>query len=175
MNAQRPVSITQGTLAIKPARVDLRSFGALPAKLGDLLPHEADGSVEMNLLTLSTSAQSIGRFQGSSASDWSIASTFSDDSTLKRKEQTSILLESAQMSGIALSVGVVWWASRVTGVIGSLLASVPAWRHLDPLPVVGRDEAEEEGWEEQAAVEYADELAISMVLDGSSEGTSITS
>lgn len=66
----------------------------------------------------------------------------------------------------SLSVGVAWWASRVTGVIGSLLASMPAWRQLDPLPVVGRGEEEEGEQDEQNEEQYADELAISMVLDG---------
>lgn len=66
-----------------------------------------------------------------------------------------------------MSVGVVWWASRVTGLIGSLLASMPAWRHLDPLPIVGKDEdKDEENWYEPEDSEAdADELAISMVLD----------
>jgi hypothetical protein len=46
---------------------------------------------------------------------------------------------------------------------------VPAWRHLDPLPVVGQDEAlDEADWNEDPndLDADADELAISMVLDG---------
>ena len=83
------------------------------------------------------------RFDGSSQADWSITSAFSDDTTLKHKEQMSVLLDSAQMGGVALSVGVVWWASRVTGVIGSLLASLPAW-----LPETGRrDNWQTTAWE----------------------------
>ncbi|MES2090261.1 MAG: tandem-95 repeat protein, partial [Pseudomonadota bacterium] len=42
-----------------------------------------------------------------------------------------------QMSGTALSVGTVWWAARVSGLIASLMISTPAWRSLDPLPVLG--------------------------------------
>ena len=56
----------------------------------------------------------------------------------------------------------------MTGVVGSLLASVPAWRHLDPLPVLGRDsDAQESEWDEEASDldAEADELAISMFLD----------
>jgi hypothetical protein len=75
-------------------------------------------------------------------------------------------METVEMGGIALSVGVVWWASRVGGLIGSLLASMPAWRHLDPLPIVGRDEEEEQWHERQDADADADELAVSMVLEG---------
>jgi hypothetical protein len=32
---------------------------------------------------------------------------------------------------------------RAAGLIASLLASAPAWRHLDPLPVLGHDEEDE--------------------------------
>ena len=49
-----------------------------------------------------------------------------------------------KLGGMALSVGVVWWASRISGLLGSLLASAPAWRHIDPLPVVGRDDDDDE-------------------------------
>jgi hypothetical protein len=33
-------------------------------------------------------------------------------------------------------------------LVASLLASSPAWRHVDPLPVLGRDEEEEGEWDE---------------------------
>ena len=76
-------------------------------------------------------------------------------------------MESVRMGSIALSVGVVWWASRVGGLVGSLLTSVPAWRHLDPMPIVGRDKDEAEDWDDPRDADAdADELAISMVLEG---------
>ena len=99
--------------------------------------------------------------------DWSAQSAFpSADRNPSEHDQIQVIMESVRMGGIALSVGVVWWASRVTGLIGSLLASMPAWRQLDPLPIVGRDE-EEDRWDETGDSEAdADELAISMVLEG---------
>ena len=36
----------------------------------------------------------------------------------------------------------MWWAARAAGLIASLVASAPAWRHVDPLPVLGRDDDE---------------------------------
>jgi len=45
---------------------------------------------------------------------------------------------------------------------------MPAWRHLDPLPIVGRDEDDEQ-WaepEDADADADADELAVAMVLGG---------
>jgi hypothetical protein len=42
-----------------------------------------------------------------------------------------------QTSGAALSVGAVWWAARMSGLLASLMISTPAWRSIDPLPVMG--------------------------------------
>jgi hypothetical protein len=39
-------------------------------------------------------------------------------------------------SGIALTVGAVWWAARAGGLIASMVATTPAWRTIDPLPVL---------------------------------------
>ena len=76
-------------------------------------------------------------------------------------------MDSTQVGGIALSVGAVWWASRITGLVGGLLASVPAWSRIDPLLVVGRDEEDEADWDNNVDPGAdVDELAISMVLDG---------
>jgi hypothetical protein len=98
---------------------------------------------------------------------WSAQSAFPDEGhSGGERDQIQIIMETVEMGGIALSVGVVWWASRVGGLIGSLLASMPAWRHLDPLPIVGRDEEEEQWHEGQDADADADELAVSMVLEG---------
>jgi hypothetical protein len=100
--------------------------------------------------------------------DWTARSAYADAGPSGERDRMEILMESAEMGGLALSVGVVWWASRVGGLVGSLLASMPAWRHLDPLPILGRDKDEDgEDERDQAdAVEAdADEVSVSMVLD----------
>jgi len=55
-----------------------------------------------------------------------------------------VAFDSARITGMALSVGAVWWAARAGGLMASLLASTPAWRHVDPLPVLGHDDDEPE-------------------------------
>jgi hypothetical protein len=102
--------------------------------------------------------------------DWSVRSAFPDaDDT--RRDRIDVLLEQVQMGGMALSVGVVWWASRVSGLLGSFLASAPAWRHIDPLPVVGRDEEEEKKWYDPEDRDAdANELAIDDVFEGAHTG-----
>jgi hypothetical protein len=70
------------------------------------------------------------------------------------RTQIDVVLNSIRLTGFALSVGAVWWAARAAGLVASLLASSPAWRHVDPLPVLGRDDEEEdEEWDEAAADE----------------------
>lgn len=41
-----------------------------------------------------------------------------------------------RVTGIAMSAGFVAWALRAGGLFGSLVASIPAWRNVDPLPVL---------------------------------------
>jgi hypothetical protein len=62
------------------------------------------------------------------------------------RSKIEVLLGMAKMSGFVLSVGAVWWATRATGLLASALSSLPAWRIFDPLPVLGRDEFEEDDW-----------------------------
>jgi len=141
-------------------------------KLGSAA-HEFAGTIAMDSSLLIHGADpELTKFEGNSPADWSISSTFNDNAIEQRKEEFAVVLDTAQLGGIGLSVGVVWWASRLTGVVGSLLASAPAWRHLDPLPVVGRVGPTDEGeWREDPKDldAEADELAISMFLDARSD------
>jgi hypothetical protein len=73
----------------------------------------------------------------------------------EEKQRIEVVLGTVRITGLALSVGAVWWAARAAGLIASLLASAPAWRHMDPLPVLGRDEEDER--EEEHEGEQSDE------------------
>jgi hypothetical protein len=92
--------------------------------------------------------------------DFGISAVRHDDSA----PALDIAFGSARISGLALSVGAVWWAARAGGLLASLLASTPAWRHVDPLPVLGRDEDEPEiDWstsEKNPPEEEASEAAV---------------
>jgi len=45
-----------------------------------------------------------------------------------------------KITGLAAALGAAWWAARSTGLLAGLLAAAPTWRHVDPLPALGRDE-----------------------------------
>lgn len=65
---------------------------------------------------------------------------------------------SAVAIGTGLSVGYVIWLLRGGLLVTSLLSSLPAWRYVDPLPVLGRLQGEDED---------DDESLESMVRSGS--------
>ena len=55
----------------------------------------------------------------------------------EREQQAHLVGRVASFSGIALSVGFVAWILRGGSLLASFLVSMPAWRHFDPLPVLG--------------------------------------
>jgi hypothetical protein len=55
----------------------------------------------------------------------------------EREHQAHLVGRVASFSGIALSVGFVAWILRGGSLLASFLVSMPAWRHFDPLPVLG--------------------------------------
>lgn len=69
-----------------------------------------------------------------------------------------------QITGAAASLGVVAWALNSAGILSSVLATVPAWRNLDPISMLDKDSlnplGEEEGDEpeDEVSEETAAEL-----------------
>jgi hypothetical protein len=68
---------------------------------------------------------------------------------LRESMQAEVELEqrivgSAVAIGTGLSVGYVIWLLRGGLLVTSLLSSLPAWRYVDPLPVLGRLQGDEE-------------------------------
>jgi hypothetical protein len=55
------------------------------------------------------------------------------------EESRLAMLDSSVMQGpgVALSVGAVWWTARAAGLMTSVMVTVPAWRTIDPMPVMG--------------------------------------
>jgi hypothetical protein len=128
--------------------------------------YEARPSVEPQIELLNMLPAELS-FTPSMPVDWAVSSAFEDTAEEQIRSELEVLLDSVKFGGMALSVGVVWWASRISGLLGTLIASTPAWRHIDPLPVVGRDDRDEDKWYEPDDSEAdANELAVSLVLDG---------
>jgi hypothetical protein len=82
------------------------------------------------------------------------------------------LLAAVRFAGLSLSVGVVTWVLRAGGLLSSLLASLPAWRHVDPLPILARGERrrDEDEWQEPEREAKEDERRIDAVLETGQPG-----
>ena len=63
-------------------------------------------------------------------------------SVQERQAQTRLVGRAASFSGMALSAGFVAWILRGGSLVASFLVSMPAWRHFDPLPVLGMGESD---------------------------------
>jgi hypothetical protein len=48
----------------------------------------------------------------------------------------SVVIDSAEIGGVMLSVGVVAWVTRAGGLLAALMSALPAWKGLDPLLVL---------------------------------------
>jgi hypothetical protein len=60
--------------------------------------------------------------------------------------------------GIALSIGVIGWASRGAALMASVLVSSPAWRSYDLLPVLRR-RREDADWGDDAFADTVSDAA----------------
>ncbi|HYH41033.1 MAG TPA: hypothetical protein VD867_03535, partial [Burkholderiales bacterium] len=81
------------------------------------------------------------------------------------KDQTRLeaaTVAATAATGMSLSVGYVVWLLRGGALLSTFLSSLPAWRFIDPLPVLGRMDEDDDG-------DDADDSLESMVASG--EGT----
>ena len=56
-----------------------------------------------------------------------------------------LLADPGVAGGLLLSASVLWWASRAGGLLAAMMASVPAWRSFDPLPILVRERSNQRG------------------------------
>jgi hypothetical protein len=87
------------------------------------------------------------------------------DTAESRTEDSIVTFEtSVKFTGAAMSAAVVAWALRGAGLLTSLLAAVPAWRHLDPVPVLAPDEEKPEWEVDEDDENVREERAVSNLL-----------
>jgi hypothetical protein len=96
--------------------------------------------------------------------------TVSLEQSLKlSQDRHELMARVAAVTGTTLSVGFVAWALRSGAILASCLATMPAWRHFDPLPVVKltrSERARRRDTAAQAQQEEAEEFkGLKRVLD----------
>jgi hypothetical protein len=151
-------------------RAEARHLGKVVQPVLSTNDYEPAPPVDLVIQLLNVTPAQL-EYRATTPLDWQVAPAFEDGFEDEAQQQLQVLLDSVKFGGMALSVGVVWWASRISAMLGSLLASAPAWRHIDPLPVVGGDEGEQDKWLEPDDREAdANELAVALVLEGAQVG-----
>lgn len=76
----------------------------------------------------------------------------------EQEEQIDVVVNGVRLAGMSVSVGVFTWALRAGGLVSSLLASLPAWRYVDPLPVLERAERQRVVWRAEDGEAPPDEV-----------------
>ena len=66
------------------------------------------------------------------------------------EEQHVLVTRIAALTGTTLSVGFIAWALRSGALLASFMATMPAWRHFDPLPVMGASRRERQRHQHEA-------------------------
>ena len=74
-------------------------------------------------------------------------------------------------TSLGLSVGYVLWLLRGGVLLSSLLSSLPAWRLVDPLPILGRLDDEDDEDDEQDEDDSLEALVSPKNTTRSSDGS----
>uniref|UniRef100_UPI002FDF5167 Ig-like domain-containing protein n=2 Tax=Zoogloea TaxID=349 RepID=UPI002FDF5167 len=128
------------------------------------------GGLDGPLMDFMLRSDSLGATTSSSASLRVAEGNLKDSLQDKDGEvDVRVVLQAIELTGVALSVGAVWWATRAGALVASLLVSVPAWRSFDPLMVLGPEDEDDRDWAgvmDDRAVQ--DEMGIADVFDAKS-------
>ncbi|MBK6973391.1 MAG: tandem-95 repeat protein [Sterolibacteriaceae bacterium] len=79
-----------------------------------------------------------------------------------------IQVDAVRVNGLTLTVGVVWWALRISGLAAGVAASLPFWRQIDVLSILPDSETDQPRWGEDADSEARrEESAVAEVFGAS--------
>ena len=107
------------------------SYGNLEATPLQGADHSTDRETLRVVLRAASSADGGNNGDGTSGTN-----AAPDDST--ESPLIQILQHPSQVASAGLTAGVLWWLTRSGGLLTSILMGVPAWRHVDLLPVMSR-------------------------------------
>jgi hypothetical protein len=82
----------------------------------------------------------------------------------------ALTAHATQATGVALSIGAVWWALRAGGLLAGMLGTLPTWRHVDLLAVLPDDDDDNDWDADDDAEALRDEQAVGNLLEPEIEG-----
>jgi hypothetical protein len=162
--------------AVRSSQATTSSSGAVRRTAsGELLSSVAGGTVSLDIdLVDLAEADSEGTGRGAPTDDTNRSvrvRAAQDGASRPAPSNDDLAIWAAKASAALLGAGFVWWSLRASGLLASLAASTPVWRHLDPIPILGGDDgtgystfdtAGPPQWDDEAA---RDEAASRELLD----------
>ena len=84
--------------------------------------------------------------------------------------ERSLFVNMVKGTGLALSAGFVAWLVRSGTLVAWFLASLPAWRYFDPVPILGMNKKDKEAWtrrmKEAGTMEAREHQDLVQILQG---------
>jgi hypothetical protein len=168
-----PAPSSQG---LQAASSSPTSGAARRAASAELLSSVAGGTVSLNidLVDLGAAESGDGTEWVTPPDDTSRSArvrAVQDGASRPTPSNDDLALWASKASAALLGAGFVWWSLRASGLLASLAAATPVWRHLDPIPILGGDDgtghstfdtAGPPQWDDEAA---RDEAASRELLD----------
>jgi len=162
--------------AVRSSQAVTSSSGAVRRTAsGELLSSVAGGTVslDIDLVDLAEAdSESTGWAAPADDTNRSVRVRAAQDGASRpAPSNDDLAIWAAKASAALLGAGFVWWSLRASGLLASLAASTPVWRHLDPIPILGGDDgtgystfdtAGPPQWDDEAA---RDEAASRELLD----------
>jgi hypothetical protein len=107
--------------------------------------------------------------RGDSAAESDFMLVRQPDTQVPTNDVETLLTDPVRVTGITLTAGVLWTLTRSGGLLTTILMGVPAWRHVDLLPVLA-NQPEDEGDEtaDHEDISYDDDDDASRLFEGPS-------
>ena len=83
----------------------------------------------------------------------------------ERAQSYHVVIETTQIGGVAISVGLMFYALRAGGLVAAMLTALPAWSSIDPLIVLAKKKGRDDNWSDTQQAELdADEAGVRGVI-----------
>lgn len=122
------------------------------------------GDYTFQLGRLALLNQGTGRVASAGEAEFTLQDPGADDDRQENVFDTGAILRVSTMS---LTLGIAAWALRSGGLLAAMLSSLPAWRQVDLLPILGDPDKRKGQWGTADTEAEREERAVDRIFDGS--------
>jgi hypothetical protein len=99
-----------------------------------------ENQLSFGMMTLQTTELSSSRLD-----EFSLR-RLEDEEVNRNEAEVDLTTRTLQIGGLALSTLAAAWAVRMSGIMASLMISMPIWRNIDPLPILHQQNKARRDW-----------------------------